>query len=145
MAGIDRHLVPAGLQRMADVLQRDPLHVRAEIAGPDELDVGVEHRDVVAHRALRQQHDPGRPLLADEVRHRRRRAGKIGFRHHVGRALRMREDRHVRVIFAQPSTVRRCGKFAPRKRPVIEPSQRPSARNRCCSHPPSRVTIQLSG
>ena len=100
--------MPAGLQRMADVLQRDPLHVRAEIAGPDELHVGVEHGNVVAHRALRQQHDPGRPLLADEVRHRRRRAGEIGFRDHFGRALRMRQDGHVRVIFAQLPDVGRC-------------------------------------
>lgn len=44
-----------------------------------------------------------------------------------------------------PAAVRRCGKFAPRKRPLMEPSQRPSARNRCCSHPPSSSTIQLSG
>jgi hypothetical protein len=35
-----------------------------------------------------------------------------------------------------PSAVRRSGKFAPRNRPLMEPSQRPSARNRCCSHPP---------
>ena len=44
-----------------------------------------------------------------------------------------------------PAAVRRWGKFAPRKRPLIEPSQRPSARYRCCSHPPSRPTTQLSG
>ena len=31
------------------------------------------------------------------------------------------------------------------ERPLIEPSQRPSARNRCCSQPPSRPTVQLSG
>ena len=31
-------------QRLADVLQRDPLHVRAEIAGPHELGVGMLRR-----------------------------------------------------------------------------------------------------
>ena len=36
---IDRHLVPHGLQRVADLRQGDPLHVRAEIAGAHEFDV----------------------------------------------------------------------------------------------------------
>ena len=35
-----------------DFRQRDSLHVRAEIAWPDELDIRVLDRDVVAHRAL---------------------------------------------------------------------------------------------
>src|SRR5262249_34326006 len=37
------------------------------------------------------------------------------------------------------------GKFAPRNRPAIEPSQRPSARKKCSSQPASRPTAQLSG
>ena len=32
--------------------KRDALHVRAEIARPHELDVGMVHRDVVGHRAF---------------------------------------------------------------------------------------------
>ena len=37
--GIDRHLVLHGLERAADLGQGDALHVRAEIAGPHEVDV----------------------------------------------------------------------------------------------------------
>src|SRR5215471_6805700 len=36
-------------------------------------------------------------------------------------------------------------KFAPRKRPATEPSQRPLARKNICCQPPSRPTAQLSG
>ena len=37
--GVDLHLVLHRLQRVADVRQGDPLHVRAEVARADELDV----------------------------------------------------------------------------------------------------------
>src|SRR4051794_32618109 len=43
-----------------------------------------------------------------------------------------------------PDGVRRTGKLAPRKRPAIDPSQRTSARNRCCSQPPSSATAHSS-
>jgi hypothetical protein len=44
--------------------ERDPLHVRAEIAGTDELDIGIVGSDIVAHRAFGQQHDAPGFLLA---------------------------------------------------------------------------------
>lgn len=44
-----------------------------------------------------------------------------------------------------PSAPSFRGKFAPRKRPVIDPSQRPSAIKKSCCQPPSRPTAQLSG
>ena len=103
--GIDLDLVLVGLQRVADVLQRDPLHVRTEIAGPDELDIGMQHRDVVAHRALRQQHHPGRSLLRHEARHRRGRSGEVRFRDDLGRAFRMRENGDAGVVFANSPNV----------------------------------------
>ena len=80
------------LQRAQDLRQRDPLHVRAEVARPDELDVRVLDGDVVAHRALGDHHHPPRPGLADVADHRRRRAHEVGLGEHVGRALRVGED-----------------------------------------------------
>ena len=69
---VDRDLVLTQLQRPPDLGQRDALHVRAQIAGPHELDLRIESRHVVAHRALGHEGHPGRALLADEVGHRRR-------------------------------------------------------------------------
>src|SRR2546429_8669911 len=43
-----------------------------------------------------------------------------------------------------PSAPSFRGKFAPRNRPVTNPSQRPSARKNICCQPPSRPTAQLS-
>ena len=39
-----------------DLRQRDALHVRAEIAGPHEFDIGIFDRDIVAHRAFGDHH-----------------------------------------------------------------------------------------
>src|SRR3990170_758050 len=44
--GIDSHLMRHGLQAGKDVFQRNPLHVRAEVAGPHELDARIVDRDV---------------------------------------------------------------------------------------------------
>ena len=52
---------------------------------------GLLDGDVVAHRAFGHQHDPARPLAADIVDHRRRRAREIGFGHDLGRAFGMGE------------------------------------------------------
>ena len=45
----------------------------------------------------------------------------------------------------RPGRTLPLGKFAPRKRPVTEPSQRPSAMKNSCCQPPLRVIPQLSG
>ncbi len=86
---------------MADIAKRDPLHVRAEIAGPDEFEIGVLDRDVVAHRAFRQQHHARRPLFGDIGGYRRRGAGEISLGQHLRRTFRMREHDDARMIFAQ--------------------------------------------
>ena len=62
---------------------------------------GILDRDVVAHRAFGQQHDAGRAVLGHIGRHGRGRAGKIGFRHDVRRAFRMRQNDHAGIILAQ--------------------------------------------
>src|SRR3954451_24329858 len=82
--GVDRDLMLQALQGAPDVGERDPLHVRAQIAGPHELDVRVLQRDVVAHRALGHEHDPGGTSLADIVHHRGCGAREIRLSHHLG-------------------------------------------------------------
>ena len=67
---------PDCLERVPDVLQGDPLHVRTEIARAHEFDVGILHGDVVAHRAFGHEHDPGGRFARDISRHVRRRAGE---------------------------------------------------------------------
>ena len=94
-----------GLERAADLGKCDPLHVRAEIAGTDELDAGVLHGDVVAHRTFGHQHDPRGPFLADIVDHRRRRAGEVRFGHDLGRALGMGQHDDAGVTGAQLADV----------------------------------------
>ena len=90
-----------GLQRAPDLWQRDALHVRAQIARPHELDVGVLDRDVVAHRALGHQHHPPRLLVGDIAAHGGGRAGEVGLGHDLGRALGMRQHDHARMLLAQ--------------------------------------------
>ena len=46
---IDGHLLSPCLQRMPNIAERYPLHVRAEVARSDELDVWMIDRDIVAH------------------------------------------------------------------------------------------------
>ena len=58
--GIDRHLLLEEDEAVEDLRQRDPLHMRAEIAGPHELDVRRLDRDVVAHRAFGRRAAPWR-------------------------------------------------------------------------------------
>src|SRR5215218_1314385 len=61
---VDGDFVLQPLQGTTDVRKGDPLHVRAQIARPHELNVWVLQRDVVAHRALGHEHDAGGPPLA---------------------------------------------------------------------------------
>src|SRR4051812_15603600 len=74
---VDGDFVLQPLQRTTDIRKGDPLYVWAQIAGPDELDVWVLQRDVVAHRALGHEHDPGGTSLAHIVHHGGRRARKV--------------------------------------------------------------------
>ena len=48
-------------QRATDLGERDALHMRAQSARPQELDVGILNRDIVAHRAFSHERDPRRP------------------------------------------------------------------------------------
>ncbi len=75
--------------------------MRAEIARPDELDLGMLDGDVVAHRALGQQHHPGRPLLPDKIGHRRGRAGEVAFGDDIGWAFGMRQHKRPRITHLQ--------------------------------------------
>ena len=58
--------------------RRDPLHVRAQVAGPHELGVRRVAGDVVGHRALGDQHHLLRLARQHIVVHRRGRAGEVG-------------------------------------------------------------------
>ena len=62
-SGIDRDLLLQEDEAIEDLRQRDPLHVRAEIARPHELDVGRFDRDVVAHRAFGHEQHLGRLIV----------------------------------------------------------------------------------
>ncbi len=63
MVGIDRHLLAKRQQAVQNVRERDALHVRAEIAGPQHFDVRQLGAYIVGHRAFRDHHEPPRPLL----------------------------------------------------------------------------------
>ena len=67
-AGSTTHFRGHGLKRMQNPSQRDALHVRAEIAGPHEFDIGIFDRDIVAHRAFGDHHHA---LRDDACRHSR--------------------------------------------------------------------------
>ncbi len=100
-------LVTHVAQRVGDAGERDALHVRAEVAGTDELDVAELGGDVVRHRALGDHHDPRRPVPVDPGDHPGRRADEVGLGQHVRRAFRVRDDANagvVRAIFAQLRT-----------------------------------------
>src|SRR5665213_2642107 len=59
------HFGGHGLERMQDAVQGNALHVRAQVAGPHELHLGMLHRDIVAHRAFGDHHHPARLAVAD--------------------------------------------------------------------------------
>src|SRR5690349_5613144 len=90
---IDGDLMGHRFEAVADLGQGDPLHVRAQIARPHKIEVGVLQRDIVAHRAFGQQDDARRPLPADIIGHRRGRSREIALGNDLGGAFRMRQDR----------------------------------------------------
>ena len=97
---IDHDLLLEVDEAVEDLRQRDPLHVRAEIARPHELDVGQLGLHVVGHRALGDHDHAARPVLAHPVDHAGGRAGIVRLLDHVGRAFRMRDDLQRRVALA---------------------------------------------
>src|SRR5262249_31049271 len=87
-------------EALENLRQRDPLHMRAEIARTHELDVGQFGLHVVGHRALRAHADAARAALAHPLDHAGGRAGIVRLCEHVGRAFRMRDDLERRVALA---------------------------------------------
>ena len=80
--------------------QRDPLHVRAEVAGTHEVDLRRLDRDVVAHRAFGHEQNLARLIVVHPFDHAAGRAGEIGFGDHVRRALGMGDDLHAWIGLA---------------------------------------------
>ena len=97
---IDQHFVLHRLERMQNLRQRDPLHVRAQIAGPHEIHVRVLERNIVRHRAFGDEDDVLRLMFLHEIRHAAGRAGEIRLGENVGRALRVGEDDDAGVSLA---------------------------------------------
>ena len=97
---LDGDLVLQHLERREDPRQGDPLHVRAQGARPDELDLGMRHGNVVAHRALGDHHDLRGTRRVHMPDHPGRRAHVIGLRQHVRRTLGMRQDLDARIARA---------------------------------------------
>src|SRR5262245_50470942 len=98
--GIDRDLLLEEDEAFEDLRQRDPLHMRAEIAWPHEGDVRRLDGDVVAHRALGHEQHFRRLVVLDPLDHARGRAGEIGFRQHVGRTFGVGDDLHAGIGLA---------------------------------------------
>src|SRR5262245_52020648 len=90
--GIDHGLLLHVDEAIEDLRQGDALHVRAEIAGPHELDIGQFGLHVVGHRTFRDHDDARWPVLSHPIDHACRRSGVVGFCQHVRRALSMRDD-----------------------------------------------------
>src|SRR5262249_55338916 len=97
---IDFHLLAKIHEAVENLRQRDALHLVAGIGGTHEFDAWRFRLPVIGHRALGDHHHLLRPLVLDEVDHRRGRAGEVGLRDHVGRALGMGKDLHARIAFA---------------------------------------------
>src|SRR5215831_15399190 len=66
---IDHDLLLEVYEAVENLRQRDPLHVRAEIARPHELDVGQFGLHVVGHRAFRDHDHAARALVAHPFDH----------------------------------------------------------------------------
>src|SRR5215467_11821159 len=81
---IEHDLVLHGEQTVENLWQRDPLHVRAQIARLHELDIRHFDPHVVGHRAFGHHHDSARPFGPNEVDHMCGRAGEVGLGQHVG-------------------------------------------------------------
>jgi hypothetical protein len=85
----------AGLKRLQgsqDARQGDALHVRAQVAGLDELHIGKLDGDVAGHRALGDHRHLLRVHFRHVLDHRRGRADIIGLLQDVIGALRMGHD-----------------------------------------------------
>jgi len=78
-----------------DVCKRYALHVRAQIAGANELDISNVSGDVVAHRALGHHQHPLRALILDEALHLRRGTDEIGSIQPVAKIARICREREV--------------------------------------------------
>src|SRR5262245_6526079 len=98
--GIDHDLFPEMDQAVENLRQRDPLHVRAEIARPHEFDLRQLGLHVVGHRALRHHDHAARRVLAHPVDHAGGGAGVIRLVDHVGRAFRVGDDLQRGIIRA---------------------------------------------
>src|SRR5580698_4599444 len=90
-----------GLKRMKNAVQSDALHVRAEIAGPHEIDVGIFDGEIVAHRAFRHHYHAAGMVLADIADHGSGRTGEIGLRDHLRRAFGMGEHGDAGILLAE--------------------------------------------
>ena len=53
------------LKGFENLWQSDLLHVRAQVAGPDEFNIGAFDGDVVAHRTLCDENRPRGSLILD--------------------------------------------------------------------------------
>ena len=78
--GRDSDFMGHCFQRPADLRQSDPFHMWAEIARFDEVHRRMVDRNVIRHRAFRQQHDPRWFLASHIIRHVRGGASEVGFR-----------------------------------------------------------------
>ena len=93
---------PGGIEHLGEGVA---LHVGTEIAGPDEVDLGEFHRDVVAHRALRDEGHLTRTRRLQVGHHARRGADVVGLGENFGRALGMGDDEDARNALAEAADV----------------------------------------
>src|SRR5262245_50484882 len=99
-AWVDRDFLLEEHEAVEDRRKRDALHVRTEIAGPHELHLRRFDRDVIAHRALRDEQHLGRLVVLDPFDHARGGAGVVGLLDHVLVAFGMRDDLDARIRLA---------------------------------------------
>src|SRR5258705_4285657 len=87
-------------QAVQNLGQRDPLHVRTQIARPYHFDIRHLDLDIIGHGAFADHHDALGMVVAYPVDHVRGRAGEVGFGQHIGRTFRMGDDLHRRIGLA---------------------------------------------
>ena len=58
--------------------------MRAEIAGADEVNLGMHDGEIVAHGTFRDEHDLFGFMFSDIVHHAGRGPGMVGFCHDIG-------------------------------------------------------------
>src|SRR5690606_12506332 len=79
----------------------DLFHVRTKIARADELDIGILHGNIVAHRAFSHHDHSSRSLITNIANHSRCRPDEICLVEHIRRTLWVGDNLNIRILLSE--------------------------------------------